>query len=126
MPNVRTIKVFEVTIFYFARSGKITCPVAITEKLLSKLPNNPDQHLVCRLASSGSALLNPISYSRVREIFRETIRYLVKDSNNFGTHSLVKGGATASSVAGVSGEFLDKHAGWKSAKSKESYLIHKE
>ena len=109
-------------LFYFARSGNITCPVAITEKLLSKLPNNRDQHLVCRLASSGSALLNPISYARVREIFRETIRYFVKDSNNFGTHSLKKGGTTASSAAGVSCECLDKHASWKSAKSKESYL----
>ena len=42
--------------FYFARSGKITCPVSITEKLLSKLPDNPVQPLVCRLSSKGTAL----------------------------------------------------------------------
>ena len=37
--------------FYFARSDKITCPVSITEKLLSKLPDKPGQPLVCRLSS---------------------------------------------------------------------------
>ena len=37
--------------FYFARSNKITCPVSITEKLLSKLPDKPGQPLVCRLSS---------------------------------------------------------------------------
>ena len=110
--------------FYFARSGKITCPVSITEKMLSKLPDNPVQPLVCRLSSKGSALQHSISYSRVREIFRETIKIFVKDVDRYGTHSLKKGGATASNAAGISGEFLDRHAGWawKSAKSKDSYI----
>ena len=107
---------------YFARSGKITCPVSITEKLLSKLSTNPDQHLVCRLSSKGSGLLHAISYSRVREIFRETVRNFVDEPANYGTHSLKKGGATVSCAAGVSGEVLDKHAGWRSAKSKGSYI----
>ena len=108
--------------FYFARSDKITCPVSITEKLLSKLPDKPGQPLVCRLSSKGTALQHSISYSRVREIFRETISIFVKDCNRFGTHSLKRGGATASSAAGISGEFLDRHAGWKSDKSKHSYI----
>ena len=55
--------------FYFARSGKITCPVSITEKMLSKLPDNPVQPLVCRLSPEGTALQHSISYSRDREIF---------------------------------------------------------
>jgi hypothetical protein len=108
--------------FYFARSGKVTCPVSITERMLSKVPKHPDQPLVCRLSSRGSALQHSISYSRVRDIFRETISIFVKDCTRYGTHSLKKGGATASSAAGVPGELLDKHAGWKSAKSKESYV----
>jgi len=41
--------------FYFARSDKITCPVSITEKLLSNLPDKPGQPLVCRLSSKGTA-----------------------------------------------------------------------
>ena len=108
--------------FYFARSGKITCPVSITEKMLSKLPDNPVQPLVCRLSSKRTALQHSISYSRVREIFREIIKIFVKDVDRYGTHSLKKGGATASNAAGISGEFLDRHAGWKSAKSKDSYI----
>jgi len=72
--------------FYFARSGKITCPVSITEKMLSKLPDNPVQHLVCRLSSKGTtALQHSISYSRVREIFRATLRIFVKDVDSYGT-----------------------------------------
>ena len=51
---------------FIARSNEISCPVSITEKLLAKLPVHPDQHLVCRLSSSGSPLLSAISYSRVR------------------------------------------------------------
>ena len=77
--------------FYFARSDKITCPVSITEKLLSKLPDKPGQPLVCRPSSKGTALQHSISYSRVREIFRGTISIFVKDCNRFGTHSLKKG-----------------------------------
>jgi integrase len=107
---------------FFARSGKITCPVSITEQLLAKLPLDPEQHLVCRLSSNGVALMPSISYSRVREIFRETLKLFISDSSCFGTHSLKKGGATALSSAGVSGELIDKHAGWKSVKSKESYI----
>jgi len=86
------------------------------------LPDKPGQPLVCRLSSKGTALQHSISYSRVREIFRETISIFVKDCNGFGTHSLKKGGATVSCAAGISGEFLDRHAGWKSDKSKHSYI----
>lgn len=107
---------------FIARSNKITCPVDITEKLLCCLPRSPDQSLVCRFSSSGSPLKPSISYSRVREIFRETLVSLDVDPNRFGTHSLKKGGATASVVAGISGENLDRHAGWKCKKSKNSYV----
>ncbi|KXJ15581.1 hypothetical protein AC249_AIPGENE10313 [Exaiptasia diaphana] len=86
------------------RSGKITCPVAITEKLLNKLPVCPNQSLVCRLKSNGSAMQQSISYSRVREIFLETMSEFVEDSKLYGTHS------------------LDRFAGWKSARSKFIYI----
>jgi len=49
--------------FYFARPDKITCPVSITEKLLSKLPDKPGQPLLCRLSSKGTALQYSIIYS---------------------------------------------------------------
>ena len=74
--------------FYFARSGMITCPVCITEKMLSKLPHNPDQPLVYRLRSKGTALQHPVTYSRVREFVRETISIFVKDVHSYYTHSL--------------------------------------
>ena len=106
---------------YFARSGKITCPVCITEQLLAQLPKVPKQHLVCRLASNGRALQPALSYSRVREIFRETLSLFDSNWRDYGTHSLEKGGASVSSAVGMSCELLDKHAGWKCARSKESY-----
>ena len=48
---------------FIARSNKISCSVPVTEKLLAKLPVHPDQHLVCRLSSSGSPSLSAIGYS---------------------------------------------------------------
>ena len=48
---------------FIARSNKISCPVSVTEKLLAKLPVHPDQHLVCRLSSSGSPSLSAIGYA---------------------------------------------------------------
>lgn len=107
---------------FLARSNKITCPVTITEKLLCCLPRSLDQSLVCSLSSSGSPLKSSISYSRVREIFRETLVSLDVDPNRFGVHSLKKGGATAAVEAGISGEKLDRHAGWRCDKSKNSYV----
>ena len=107
---------------FIARSNNISCSVSITEKLLAKLPVHPDQHLVCRLSSSGSSSLSAIGYSRVREIFRATLSFFVEDCHNYGTHSLSRGGASAASAAGISGELLDKYAGWKSVKSKNSYI----
>ena len=89
--------------------------------MLSKLSHNPDQPLVCRLSSRGTALQHPVTYSRVRKTFRKIISIFVKDVHSYGTHSLKKGSATASSVAAISGEFLERHATWKSVKSKDSY-----
>lgn len=109
-------------VIHFARSGKSTCPVSITEKILARLPKNPDQCLVCRLRSNGVSMPQSIGYSRVREIFHETIAEFVDDPKRYGTHSLKKGGASACHRAGVSGECLDRHAGWKSARSKLSYI----
>jgi hypothetical protein len=77
---------------------------------------------VCRLSCKGSGFAHAISYSRVREIFRDTVSLFVEDPTNYGTHSLKKGGATFSCAAGIPTEVLDKHAGWMSAKSKDSYI----
>ena len=107
---------------FIARSDKKSCPVSVTEKLLAKLPVHPDQHLVCRLSSSGSPLLSTIAYSRVRAIFRAILSLFVEDSYNYGTHSLRRGGASAVSAAGISGELLNKYAGSKSVKSKNGYI----
>ena len=107
---------------FIARSDKKSCPVSVTEKLLAKLPVHPDQHLVCRLSSLGSPLLNAIAYSRVRAIFRATLSLFVEDSYNYGTHSLRRGGASAVSAAGISGELLNKYAGSKSVKFKNGYI----
>ena len=107
---------------FIARSDKKSCPVSVTEKLLAKLPVHPDQHLVCKLSSSGSPSLSAIAYSRVRASFRATLSLFVEDCHNYGTHSLRRGGASAVSAAGIFGELLNKYAGWKSLKSKNGYI----
>ena len=90
--------------------------------MLAKLHNFPDHPLVCWLSSNGTAQKKAISYSRVREIFRQTLGSFISNPHLYGTHSLGKGGATASKLNGIPDSMLDKHAGWKCAKSKDRYI----
>ena len=55
-------------------------------------------------------------------MFRATLSLFVEDCHNYGTHSLKRGGASAVSAAGISGELLEKYARWKYVKSKNSYI----
>ena len=109
---------------YVARIGGIACPVAITEKYLSMLSKDPDQHLVCRLTSGNRPQKHALSYSRVREIMIAVFKQLNLDASKYGTHSLKRGGATRLFNSGlVSEQEIDDHAGWKSKESKKTYIV---
>ena len=74
--SVKMINVLKGISFILQGQARLHVLFPSLKKMLSKLPDNPVQHLVCRLSSKGTALQHSISYSRVREIFRATVRIL--------------------------------------------------
>ena len=105
-----------------ARSGKVTCPVSITEKMLQLLTSsNPEFPVIRRIVKSRSREYfhssKGISYSTIREEFKKHIRPFVDDISCLSTHSIKAGAASNSGCRKISGDLLDKHAGWKCAAS---------
>ena len=113
-----------------ARSGKSTCPVAITEKLIKLLPvsDSCSLPLVRRIVKSKRKELyhnsKGISYSTVRGEFNRFVSPFVKDISIYGTHSIRSGAASSPACKNISAELLDMHVGWRCASSKFRYIKH--
>ena len=111
-----------------ARTGNLTCPVAMIESYLSKTGTRlKDQRFlfrpICRthkmekLRDSGS-----ISYTCLRELFKKKLKDLGYNSDEFGLHSLRAGGATAAANRGVPDRLFKRHGRWKSDAAKDGYV----
>ena len=110
-----------------ARSRKPTCPVGITERLLSLLPdskgsNNP---IVRRIVSSKKPKecfhgCLGISYSTAYGSFKSFSPF-ISDSHLYGTHSIRVGGANDPGFRSLNSALEDRHVGWKNPKSKLRY-----
>lgn len=70
-----------------------------------------------RLRSSGK-----LTYSRVREIFKQKLDQLGFPSEAFGLHSLRAGGATVAAKSGVPDRLFTQHGCWKSENAKDGYV----
>lgn len=112
------------------RSRKITCPVAITEKVLSLLPDEKySSYPVVRRIIPKSKRSNEafhkslgISYSTARDTLRSYISPFVPDISKYGTHSLRSGGSNDPGFRNLLSELKDRHGGWKNPKSKMRYI----
>ena len=111
-----------------ARSGKCSCPVAITEKIISLLPDDIDSchPVVRRIVKSkhGERFHQSlgISYSTARDSFKSYVGGHVSDISTFGTHSIRIGGCNDPGFKSTDSALQDRHAGWKNPKSKFRYL----
>jgi integrase len=102
------------------RSSKVTCPVAMTEKLLALLPGKaPDAPLIRRIIKTKHVEKfhesKGVSYSTIRDEFKKFLTPLVENINEFGLHSIKSGAASNPGCRSINAELLDKHAGWKCA-----------
>eukprot|EP00731_Ephydatia_muelleri_P033190 Em0026g10a len=111
-----------------ARTGTLTCPVAMMEKyfFMGGLCTH-DQGKVFRALDStkhGQRLRTSggISYTRLRELLLEKIEQLGMDPKAFGMHSLRAGGATAAARAGVADRLFKCHGRWRSESAKDGYV----
>ena len=111
-----------------ARTGSITCPVAMMERYFAMAQLSHSSQLAVfrgitrtksgeRLRSSGS-----LSYTRMRELFLTKLRELGFDDKSFGLHSLRAGGATAAANAGVADRLFKRHGRWRSETAKDGYV----
>lgn len=110
-------------------SGKATCPVAITRRLVGLLPQSSSSFpLIRRIVSTKAGeyfhASKGISYSTLREEFKKYVKPFVEDISLYGTHSIKSGAASNPACRNISGDLLDLHAGWKNSSSKHRYIKH--
>ena len=108
-----------------ARTGSLTCPVGMTERLIAKAQCQDDGHLICRVVRSKKGLRacpSGISYTRALEILKAGMKPFLGEDFNFGSHSLKSGAATVAMASGLDADAIDKHAGWRSKSSKFRYI----
>ena len=63
-----------------------------------------------------------ISTSRIREEFKRYLGQFVENINLYSTHSIKSGTATNPGCRNISGELLERHAGWRCTTSKQRYI----
>ena len=100
------------------RSNKSTCPVSFTEKLSSLLPDEKGslfpvlRRIVQKKERKRFHHSHGISYSTLRQEFREHLGPFVVDIKKFGLHSIKSGIASNPALRRVDSELLDRHVGW--------------
>ena len=111
-----------------ARSGKVTCPVSITEKIMSLLPSTRKSQLapiVRRVVNSKKREqfheYAGICYSTALDSMRKFFAPLVGEVKEFATHSMKSGGASNEGFKSADPELKDRHAGWKNPSTKLRY-----
>ena len=103
---------------FLARSGKVTCPVAVTERLVKLLPQSSSAFpLVRRIMKAKSkkrfhSSLG-VSMTTLRVEFKKHIKPLVREVSKYGKHSRKSGAASNPASRKIAGVLLDIHAGWR-------------
>lgn len=64
----------------------------------------------------------PISYSRVRELFRTSLDKIDLDKTKYGLHSLESGGATSAAYNSVADRLFKTHGRCRSEHAKDGYV----
>lgn len=115
---------------FIAKTAKYTCPVSILKVYVQKcgFTENEDGCLFRPLTFCKKdnqyrpKRFGSLSYTRCRELVREMISKLGLNPNDYGTHSLRRGGATASALNKVSDRLFKRHGRWKSESAKDGYV----
>ena len=111
-----------------ARTGNLTCPVAMMEKYMGRTGMAlDDQRYLFRpiqKTKKGESLRQSgkISYTCLRELFKKKLTDLGLPPSKFGLHSLRAGGATAAANAKVPDRLFKRHGRWKSESAKDGYV----
>ena len=99
------------------KSGKVTCPVSITQQLVKLLPDEKNspfpviRKIVNKKKNKEFHRSKGISYSALMQEFRMHLSPFADDISKFGLHSMKSGGASNPGLPNVDGDLLDRHAG---------------
>jgi len=115
---------------FISRLNSQYCPVAYVEKFLIQSGLDPkrdeESFLIPRLIKTkdGHRVMynKGISYTSVRDTFKETLKSVVKSVNNYGLHSLRSGGASAAAANDVTDRMISKQGRWKSEQGRNGYI----
>jgi len=114
---------------YLARSGKSSCPVSVTERIVEGLSlSNSSCPFVRRIGKSKSGeyfhVSKGVSISTLRDEFKKYIQPFVDNVPKYGTHSMRSGAASNPVCRRIPGDLLDMHAGWRCPSSKNRCIKH--
>ena len=113
---------------HIARTGKPTCPVAITERLLEALPGDRNRclpvvrRLKCVRGLQTFHESRGISYTTAKDLIKRKLGVFFDDLRHLGTHSFRSGGISDPGCANLSDIALQTHGGWKCVESKNKYI----
>ena len=106
----------------------MSCPVAITERILALLADSKESCLpvLRRIVRSRNGSYfhkaQGISYSTIRDEFKKYISPFVQNVDDYCLHSLKSGGAFNEGYKLSDPELKDRHAGWKNPCTKRRYI----
>ena len=116
---------------YVARLISANCPVAALERYVHRAGfDEYSEKFIFRGITRNKCLSKrklkttnaPLSYSTARSLILNALGVLGYDINQFGTHSLRAGGATAAAANRVEDRLFKKHGRWRSDRSKDRYV----
>ena len=114
-----------------AKTNGELCPVANLAQYLSSANIDADSNCYIFRAMTFCKSLNDyrlrspdcaLSYSTIREMFRDLLYKVGLDSSKFGVHSLRSGGASAAAASGVTDRMFKRHGRWRSDTAKDGYV----
>ena len=114
---------------FMSKSCSDLCPVENLKNYLSVAKvTDPDEYIFRAICTNKEGVFqlrklnNPISYTRMRELFVEGLKAVGEDPTKFGLHSLRAGGATVAACTGTSDRLLKRHGRWKTDNAKDGYI----
>ena len=113
-----------------AKSSSDTCPYKTLQLYFSKagLSTESENYVFRAVSFCKNAKVfklkkdGNLSYTRARELLHEKLVEVGLNPKEYGTHSLRRGGATASAVNNVCDRLFKKHGRWKSDHAKDGYV----
>ncbi|GAQ93289.1 hypothetical protein KFL_014200010 [Klebsormidium nitens] len=112
-----------------SRVGGPYCPVALVEKLLAVEnyslfgPDGLIRNVTISPPRQPHLRCDQPCYSTVLGWFKEGVKLLNLNPDDYGTHSGRRGGATRTANTDVPDRLFKEHGGWRSERAKDGYVV---